>query len=405
MDNPFTEAVAERFGIRAIIYGDAGGGKTLTALKMAMLLGGQTAFVEADKGRALHKAPKPGNPRSGFKFDHVMCDRYDWQTLVKYIKAAQEHGYQNLIIDSISRFWNDESGLQDYKDKKAKESKKGDYAWGDVNKAQRQIYNALDDFTGRGGNVILCARRKLLFVQQGQKREIVGDAPEFRDDLAYEFDLVLRAEINEYTEATPTGEEVVSRHELSVRKADIDEYDIDGKHVHVTPLLPAGRIIGEHELGDFVAILQDHFGEGSGTDWHEQAKAFTGACLKHYPSAPALREAWRSIQEAINAKLWPPHIKRAARADLVDAAQQMGGGQPEAERAIGAGAPHGWRALTQNSPVEDWTEAGTQILEADTAEVDAFEAHAKACEREGTVAQYVRARREELGATPTGYIE
>lgn len=399
-EDPFVEAVAERFGIRAILYGDPGGGKTLTALRMATLLGGPIAFIEADKGRALAKAPRKGAPTSGFKFKHRIVDQFDHWTLVKYIRAAHDHGYQNLIIDSISRFWNDESGLLEYKDKKAKENKKGDFAWGDVNKAQRQIYNAIDDFTGAGGNVILCARRKLLFAK-GKDREIIGDAPEFRDDLGYEFDLILRAEANEYTETTADGEQTVVRHELYVRKADIDEYDIDGKRVNITSLLPAGRLIGtdkhHDELPELVELLQEHAGQSSGVDWDGQAQTFIKGCLRAYTSAKALRDAWRHIAAEIHNQLWPPHIKRRVREELGAAGNRMA----EVDQgAIGGDVPHGWRTLTMDSPAEAWQEAGTQIMEATAIEeVEAFKQHAKACERFDLVASFVLGRLQELDAT------
>lgn len=399
MDDPFTLAVAERFGVRAIIYGGEGTGKTLVALRMATLLGGPIAFVEADKGRALHKAPKPGNPRSGFAFKHVIVDQFDHHTLIKYIRAAHEHGYKNLIVDSISRFWNDEAGLLEYKDKKAKESKKGDFAWGDVNKAQRQIYNAIDDFTGAGGNVILCARRKLLFAK-GKDREVIGDAPEFRDDLGYEFDLILRAEANEYTESTENGEQPVVRHELYVRKADIDEYDIDGAHMEVTPLLPVGRLIGtdkhNDELPDLVAILKDHSGQSSGIDWDGQAKAFTETCVHAYPSVAALRTAWPSILAQIHNQLWPPHIKRRVRKELADAGSSMA---DAGQGVIGANTPHDWRALGPNSPVEAWTAAAQFLAEsADVTELDEFQQQAEACGRRDNVASYIKQRRSALAA-------
>jgi hypothetical protein len=103
----FHKAERKRGKLRLAIAGPAGSGKTYSALLIAFGIGGKVAFIDTERG-------------SGELYDHL--GEYDACTLeapfepkkyVAAIKAAEETGYNTIIIDSLIHAWAGTGGLLD----------------------------------------------------------------------------------------------------------------------------------------------------------------------------------------------------------------------------------------------------------------------------------------------------
>jgi hypothetical protein len=106
----FKPAVRQNVSLLIGLAGSSGSGKTYSALSIAQGLAGpdgKIAGIDTEAGRMLHYADR-------FKFDHgdlkppFSPDRY-----VEAIAAADDAGYDVIVIDSLSHEWESEGGLHD----------------------------------------------------------------------------------------------------------------------------------------------------------------------------------------------------------------------------------------------------------------------------------------------------
>lgn len=185
----FVKATKKQAKLRLNLNGPAGAGKTYSALAIAKGLGGKTALIDTERGSASKYADK-------FDFDvEELFDNYHPDRLIKTLEAAS--GYDNIIVDSLSHFWNGKGGMldlaeQEVQDMKARGHKADSYAaW----KKVTPIYNALiQKLLGLNAHLICTARAKMDYEKDKDERGktvvvAVGLAPELRDGWQYEFDV------------------------------------------------------------------------------------------------------------------------------------------------------------------------------------------------------------------------
>jgi len=91
----FRKATKEQLKLRMALIGPAGSGKTYSALNIAQHLGKQIAVIDTEHGSASKYAGL-------FAFDVVELDSFHPQNYIAGIQAAQQAGYDVLIIDSLS---------------------------------------------------------------------------------------------------------------------------------------------------------------------------------------------------------------------------------------------------------------------------------------------------------------
>lgn len=185
----FQKAVKQEAKLRLAIAGPSGSGKTYSALAIASHLGGKIAFVDTEHGSASKYADK-------FNFDVVnMEPPFHPDRFAKFIKEAQEAGYQIVILDSLSHAWNGTGGLLEVVDQIAarSNSKNTFAAW----KEGTPIYNHLiDSIIQSNIHVIAAMRSKQDYAMElddrGKQKPVkIGMAPIQRDGFEYEFDVVL----------------------------------------------------------------------------------------------------------------------------------------------------------------------------------------------------------------------
>lgn len=172
------------------LVGPSGAGKTYTALTIAEGLGEKIALIDTENRSASLYADR-------FTFDTLQLDTFAPETYVAAIKAAEEAGYEVIIIDSLSHAWMGKDGALEQVDKAAARSRSGNTfaAWREVTPKHNELVDAMIRCKA---HIIVTMRAKTEYVIEQVQRNgrtvneprKIGMAPVQRDGLEYEFDIV-----------------------------------------------------------------------------------------------------------------------------------------------------------------------------------------------------------------------
>lgn len=179
----FRAAQRAKSKLRLSIVAPSGAGKTYSALLIAFGLGGKTVVIDSENGSA--------DLYSGLgQYDvYTMQPPYEPEKLMTVIKAAEAEGYETVIIDSLSHYWSGEGGLLDRHSKIGGNSYT---AWAKVSPVQQRLVECM---LSSKCHIIANMRAKqdyILNEKDGKKvPEKVGLAPVQRDQIEFEFSLVL----------------------------------------------------------------------------------------------------------------------------------------------------------------------------------------------------------------------
>ena len=190
----FHKAERKRGKLRLAIAGPAGSGKTYSALLIAFGIGGKVAFIDTERG-------------SGELYDHLR--EYDACTLeapfepkkyVAAIKAAEEAGYDTIIIDSLTHAWAGTGGLLDRHGMIADKSGNSWAAWRMVTPQHNELVDALLQSTC---HIIATMRSKMEYAggRRRQKEVKSWACRPFSDGMEYEFTVF--ADIDQNTSSHP----------------------------------------------------------------------------------------------------------------------------------------------------------------------------------------------------------
>ncbi|XSG76769.1 ATP-binding protein [Herpetosiphon llansteffanensis] len=184
----FQRATKFRSKLRLALLGIAGSGKTYTALNIAKHLGQNIAVIDTEHGSASKYADDVAS------FDVVELTSFHPQRYIEAIHAAEQAGYDVLIIDSLSHAWNGKDGVLEIVDRKAKQSSSGNKfnAWADATPIQQRL---IETILSCRMHIICTLRLKTEYVVEQNDRgkqapRKIGLAPIQRDGLEYEFDVV-----------------------------------------------------------------------------------------------------------------------------------------------------------------------------------------------------------------------
>lgn len=181
----FKKATKSQAKLRAAIFGPSGAGKTFSSLRVASGLAGKSgriAVIDTERGSAAKYADL-------FQFDVAEPGDKTIESYVETIKQA--HGYDVLVIDSLSHAW---AELLTEIDRLANAKFRGNTwsAWSEGTPKQRRLVDAILDFPG---HVIATMRSKTEWQStsdgNGKSRPVrVGLAPEQGKGIEYEFDVL-----------------------------------------------------------------------------------------------------------------------------------------------------------------------------------------------------------------------
>lgn len=193
MQITFQKATRKKAKLRLALVAPAGHGKTYGSLLIAKGLGGKTAMIDTEAGRG----ELYGND---FEYDIVtMSAPYSPEKYVTAIKIAEEAGYDNLIIDSLSHAWVGSGGVLDIQGKTVDTGKSNSFtAWRSVTPIHNQL---IDSIIGSKCHIIATMRAKPEYVIEKDERgastiKKVGLAPVQRDGVDHEFTVVFDVDKN-----------------------------------------------------------------------------------------------------------------------------------------------------------------------------------------------------------------
>ena len=183
----FKKAERKQAKLRLGLVGPAGSGKTYSALEMAQGLGSKIAVIDTERGSASLYSHL-------VEFDVAeMEPPYTIAKYIQYLQAAEEAGYDVIIIDSITHAWAGEGGLLDEVDKRASANRGNSFtAWRDVTPMHNRFIDAMLNCKT---HLIVTMRSKTEYVLETnsagkQVPKKVGMAPIQRDGMDYEFTTV-----------------------------------------------------------------------------------------------------------------------------------------------------------------------------------------------------------------------
>lgn len=170
------------------LAGPSGSGKTLGALLIATGLGGKIAVIDTERGSASLYSDTA-------EFDVLeLTPPFSPDHYIEAIHAAEDAGYDVLVIDSITHEWNGSGGVLEIVDSLARSKFKGNSyaAWNEGTPKHRAFIDAM---LQSSLHIVATMRTKAAYVEgerNGKKTiEKVGTAPEQRDGIEYEFTAVL----------------------------------------------------------------------------------------------------------------------------------------------------------------------------------------------------------------------
>ncbi|HLH04973.1 MAG TPA: ATP-binding protein [Bryobacteraceae bacterium] len=191
MNLQFKRAVKYGAKGRLALIGPSGSGKSMSALKAARRLAGpngRVACIDTEHGSLSKYADL-------FEFDVIELNNYSPENFFAAFDAAEQAGYDVIVIDSMSHFWMGAGGALEYVDMARKRSGSRDdmAGWKDFRPVERQM---LERMIGSPMHVIVTMRTKTAYEEQinertGKKQRVkIGLAPVQREGLEYEFDFV-----------------------------------------------------------------------------------------------------------------------------------------------------------------------------------------------------------------------
>ncbi len=190
----FQKATKKSARLRMALIGVAGAGKTYTALAIASHLGKKIAVIDTERGSASKYSDQ-------FEFDVLEIESYSPKTYVEAMEAAEEAGYDVLVIDSLSHAWVGKDGALEQVDKAARRTQSNNNfgAWRDVTPQHNAMVDAM---ISSKCHIIGTMRAKTEYVQEKDPKSgrttirKVGMAPIQRDGLEYEFDVVADIDVD-----------------------------------------------------------------------------------------------------------------------------------------------------------------------------------------------------------------
>lgn len=190
----FQRAERKKAKLRLALCAPSGGGKTFSALKIAMGIGGRIAMIDTERG-------------SGELYAHLceydVCGIVPPFTPEKYTNAIREAelaGYTTVIIDSLTHAWAGQGGLLEEVDKR--KGKGNDFtAWREITPQHNALVDAM---LQSACHIIATMRTKTAYdmvkdERTGKTKPVkIGLAPIQRDGMEYEFTTVLDIDVERH---------------------------------------------------------------------------------------------------------------------------------------------------------------------------------------------------------------
>ena len=215
----FQKATKKKHRLRLALEGPSGGGKTMSALAIAAGLGKRVAVIDTERGSASLYSGK-------FAFDVCELPTFTPASYREAIKAAEDAGYDVIVIDSLTHAWAGIGGALEMVDNAKSRAGGGDgnaftSGWRNVTPEWNRLVETILTSTA---HIIVTMRTHMEYVletqvgKDGKEKKVpkkVGMAPVIRKGMEYEFDVLAAMD---------------SEHNMVVSKTRLDV--IDGQVIH-----------------------------------------------------------------------------------------------------------------------------------------------------------------------------
>ena len=155
-------------------------------------------MIDTERGTASNYSSDFKDPFDTIQLGTERVADFSPARFIGALSLAQEHGYDTVIIDSLSHAWMGKGGMLEQADKAAKRQGKADdtfRAWRDVTPEHNKLVDAVLNYPG---NVIVTLRaktkREIVYEDGKAKVKTLGTAVVFRDGIEYEFDVTAEIE-------------------------------------------------------------------------------------------------------------------------------------------------------------------------------------------------------------------
>jgi len=203
----FHQAERRMSKLRLAIAGPAGSGKTYSALLIAFGMEAQSSKPKAQRATIALIDTERG---SGDLYAHLgpydVCSitaPFEPEKYTAAIQAAEEAGYEVIIIDSLSHAWSGEGGILDLHGHLADRSGNSWAAWRKVTPRHNRLVEAM---LQSPCHIIATLRSKMEYTQVTENGKTavkkLGMNPIQRDGMEYEFTLFLDLDLDHLATAT-----------------------------------------------------------------------------------------------------------------------------------------------------------------------------------------------------------
>jgi hypothetical protein len=297
----FRKAERKKAKLRLAIAGPSGSGKTYSALRIATGLGGPIALIDTERGS--------GDLYSdAFEYDiSPINDSFAPEEYIKRINAAEQTGYNVLIIDSLSHAWAGVGGILDIKDHIAKSTRtQNDFAaWREATPKHNEL---VDTILKSSLHLIVTLRTKTGYeIAQDDKGKTrvqkLGLAFVQREGLEYEFTVVLDLSIDGHT-ATSTkdrtrlfdGKYFTPTEETGRQLLSWLTTGADPQAAAITEVTGILDSLNLHELSDaYWLYVSRKYGINSATDLTQQQLLEQSTILQQCHRSPERLEQFRQL--------------------------------------------------------------------------------------------------------------
>jgi hypothetical protein len=182
----FSKAEKKKAKLRLALSGPSGSGKTYSALLIAAGLGGKVAVIDTEHQSADIYADVTEYDVAAF------LPPYSPNRFIEAIEAAEQAGYDVIIIDSLSHEWTGEGGCLEIHDRMTVKRKGNKWAaWADVTPHHNKLINRM---LSSPAHIIVTMRSKIEYTMggdDGKTPKKIGMAPIQREGMEYEFTAML----------------------------------------------------------------------------------------------------------------------------------------------------------------------------------------------------------------------
>ena len=257
----FQPATKRQSKLRLALDGPSGSGKTYSALAIASVLRERIALIDTEHGSASKYAGDP------FAFDTLILETFEPRTYVQAIQAAEEAGYEVLIIDSLSHAWSGKGGALEQVDARAGTKGNKFSAWRDVTPMHNEL---VDSMLGARLHVIATMRTKTEYAVEEDNGKVsirkLGLAPVQRDGMEYEFDVVGDLDLAHNLHVTKTrcrqlDDAIIQRPGAQLAKT-LGDWLKDG--------VPVLSRVAQQRLGEVLREAKGKPGYAALQDWRNQ---------------------------------------------------------------------------------------------------------------------------------------